>query len=74
MPTAGWASDTNVELMQKSAQAPAPAAGPAMIIAASTTKLRGRPQAIRRSVVMPLRASQGLSMPQLQKVHEHGRR
>src|SRR4030095_5371104 len=58
----------NVELMQKTAHAPAPAPGPAMIIVASTAKLRGRPRATRRFVVMPLRASQGLSMPQLQKV------
>jgi hypothetical protein len=67
MPTAGWASETNVLLTQNRASVPAPAAGPATTITASTTKLRGRPHAIRRSVWKPLRCSQGLTMPQHQK-------
>ena len=67
--TAGWASDTQVDVMQNRAQASAPACWPAAMVPASTRKLTGRPQVMSRSTWNPLRNSQGVSMPQLQKVH-----
>ena len=59
--TAGWASDTTVEPHRKSVQASVPAAGPSTRMAASTSMLSGRPQAISRSAAMPRRASHGLA-------------
>ena len=55
MATAGWASDRKVELTQNSASDAAPAEGPATMMDASTTELKGTPQAISVSGAMPRR-------------------
>ena len=71
MPTAGWASATKVLVMQSKATptaAAAPTPGPIHTSAPITPKLQGKPQAIRRSTGMPLRANRGVIKPHNQKV------
>ena len=71
MPTAGCASVTK-ELVTHSKARPTaaaePTAGPIQTSTPITKKLSGKPQAIRRSTGIPLRAKAGVISPQSQKV------
>ena len=68
MAKAGSDRDTKVLQTQNKAQAPAPACGPSTTMPASTRRLDGRPQAMSLLASSPRRSSQGLTMPQDQKV------